>query len=215
MLTFTKNEIRDLIVAFIVISIAFAISNVGLDVHGFLSILPIVMVGVGVGNLLHELGHKYVAMKYGHQSEFKAWPLGLIIALATAFIGWVFAAPGSNQIYDDVDDERNGRISIAGPMANMVLALIFLVIATLIYPFKPHSGIFVLIYLISTVGFSVNSFLAAFNLLPLYSLDGTKVLKWNIKIWIIAFAIAAIMLLTSITLGAENMVKLIIAGAVI
>ena len=30
MFTFTRNEIRDLIIAFIVISIAFAISNVGL-----------------------------------------------------------------------------------------------------------------------------------------------------------------------------------------
>ena len=45
------------------------------------------MIGVGVGSLVHEIGHKYVAMKYGYQSEFKAWPLGLVIALATAFIG--------------------------------------------------------------------------------------------------------------------------------
>ena len=201
MFTFTRNEIRDLIIAFIVISIAFAISNVGLNVHGFISILPIVMVGAGIGCLLHEVGQKYVAMKYGYQAEFKAWPLGLVIALATAFIGWVFAAPGSTQVYsDNVSDEMNGKISIAGPMANMALAVIFIAIATL-----------TLIYLISTVGFSVNSFLATFNLLPLYSLDGTKVLKWNIKYWIIIFAIAVIMLLTSISIGAENMVKLIIS----
>ena len=212
MFTFTRNEIRDLIIAFIVISIAFAISNVGLNVHGFISILPIVMVGAGIGCLLHELGQKYVAMKYGYEAEFKAWPLGLVIALATAFIGWVFAAPGSTQVYaDHVSDEMNGKISIAGPMANMALALIFIVIAILAYPLKSHSMTFTLIYLICTVGFSVNSFLATFNLLPLYSLDGTKVLKWNIKYWIIIFAIATIMLLTSISIGAENMVKLIIS----
>lgn len=35
--------------------------------------------------------------------------------------------------------------------------------------------------------------------------------KWNIKYWIIVFAVAAIMLLTSISIGAENMVKLIIS----
>lgn len=104
-----------------------------------------------------------------------------------------------------------GKISIAGPMANMALALIFIVIATLAYPLKAHSSTLTLIYLISTVGFAVNSFLATFNLLPLYSLDGTKVLKWNIKYWIIVFAVAAIMLLTSISIGAENMVKLIIS----
>ena len=76
----------------------------------------------------------------------------------------------------------NGKISIAGPMANMVLALIFLAIAALIYPLKIHSNIFHLIYLISTVGFSVNCFLATFNLFPIHSLDGTKVLKWNVGI---------------------------------
>ena len=212
MFSFTRNEIRDLIIAFIVISVAFTISNVGLDAYGVLSILPIIMVGVGIGFLLHELGHKYVAMEYGYRSEFKAWPLGLVIALATAFIGWVFAAPGSTQVYsDNVSDEMNGKISIEGPMANMVLALIFIVIAALIYPLKSYFVIIQLIYLICTVGFSVNSFLAAFNLLPFYSLDGIKVLKWNAKIWFIIFAIAAIMLLMSIAIGAENMVKLIIS----
>ena len=211
MYSFTRNEIRDLIIAFIVIAIAFAIATVGLDAYGFISILPIVMVGVGVGFLLHELGHKYVAMKYGYNSEFKAWPLGLVIALATAFIGWVFAAPGVAHIYaDNMTDEINGKISIAGPMANMTLALVFIVIAALTYPLTYHFGIFQLIYLICTVGFSVNSFLAAFNLLPFYSLDGIKVLKWNAKIWIIIFSIAAIMLLMSITIGAENLIKFII-----
>ena len=211
MFSFTRNEIRDLIIAFIVISIAFAISSVGLDAYGLLSILPIIMVGVGIGFLLHELGHKYVAMEYGYWSEFKAWPLGLVIALATAFIGWVFAAPGVVHTYaDNMTDEINGKISIAGPMANMVLALIFIVTAALIYPFKSYLAIIQLIYLICTVGFSVNSFLAAFNLLPFYSLDGIKVLKWNTKIWIIIFSIAAIMLLISIAIGAENMVKFII-----
>ena len=211
MLIFTKNEVRDLIIAFIVLSIAFAISNVMLDVHGFISILPIVMVGVATGSISHELGQKYVAMKYGYDAEFKAWPIGLLIALVTAFIGIVFAFPGEIRTNaKNISDEINGKISIAGPMANIALALIFITVAALIYPLKSYSNIFTLIYLICTVGFSVNTFLATFNLLPLYSLDGTKVFKWNISYWIIIFAIAAVMLLTSIGIGAENMVKIII-----
>ena len=211
MLIFTKNEVRDLIIAFIVLSIAFAISNVMLDVHGFISILPIVMVGVATGSISHELGQKYVAMKYGYDAEFKAWPIGLLIALVTAFIGIVFAFPGEIRTNaKNISDEINGKISIAGPMANIALALIFITVAALIYPLKSYSNIFTLIYLICTVGFSVNTFLATFNLLPLYSLDGTKVFKWNISYWIIIFAIAAVMLLASIGIGAENMVKIII-----
>ena len=92
MFTFTRKEIRDLIIAFIVLSICFAISNVGLDLNGIISLLPIVMVGVGLGFILHEVGHKFMSMQYGYEAEFELWPLGLLIALVTAFLGFVFAA---------------------------------------------------------------------------------------------------------------------------
>ena len=103
----------------------------------------------------------------------------------------------------------NGKIKIAGPLTNIVLAILFILIAALIYPFSLHSQTIHLIYLICTVGFSVNSFLATFNLIPIYSFDGTAVLKWSIGFWIIAFAIAVIMMLSSMTIGAENMVLMI------
>jgi Zn-dependent protease len=51
--------------------------------------------------------------------------------------------------------------------------------------------------------------LAAFNLFPVYSLDGTKVLKWNMGIWILVMAISGIMVLASISIGAESMVQAI------
>ena len=211
MFKFTRTELRDLLIAFIVLSICFAISNVGLDPFGIASIFPIVMIGVGAGFLLHEIGHKFVSMKYGYWAEFKLWPLGLVIAFVTAFLGFVFAAPGAVNTYaDQMSDEINGRISIAGPMTNMGLALVFIVIAALIYPFSIHSQIVHLIYLICTVGYSVNSYLAAFNLLPFATLDGTKVMKWSVLIWFVVFAIAAVMTLLSMTIGAENMVGLII-----
>lgn len=71
MLQFSREEVRNLIIAFIVLSICFAISTVGLDVHGFISCLPIVMVGVAIGGILHELGHKFAAMKHGCRAEFE------------------------------------------------------------------------------------------------------------------------------------------------
>ena len=58
MIKFTSSEVRDLIIAFFVISLCFAIANSGRDVNAILNILPIVMVGVGAGFILHELGHK-------------------------------------------------------------------------------------------------------------------------------------------------------------
>lgn len=209
MFEFSKDELRDLTISFVVLTICFSIATAGLNYQRFISALPIVIVGVAVGSLLHELGHKYVAMKYDCEAEFKLWPLGLLIAFVTSFFGVVFASPGTVQVHSDhVSDEINGKISIAGPMANMVLALNFIIFAALLYPIKFYSVLFELVYLICTVGFSVNCFLATFNLLPIYSLDGTKVMKWNALIWFVAIAIAGIMMLFSISIGPENMVQL-------
>lgn len=218
MLKYTKNELRDLIIALIVLSVSFGISNVGMDVFGIISIFPIVMFGVAIGFLSRELGHKFISMKYGYPSEFKAQPLGLVITFLTSFIGFVFAIPGTAVVNEDaLDDEMKGKIAIAGPMTNIVYAILFILIASLIYPFKIYSDIFTLIYLICVVGYSVNSYLAAFNLLPIYlppilSLDGAKVFKWSKLVWIFSFIIAGSMTLLSMTVGAESMVKLLIGA---
>lgn len=77
MLETSKDEVRDLIISFIVLSICFSIATAGFNVKAFISNLPIVMIGVAIGSLLHELGHRYVAMKYGCQVEFKLCLWGL------------------------------------------------------------------------------------------------------------------------------------------
>ena len=211
MIKFTSSEVRDLIIAFFVISLCFAIVNGGRDSNAILSILPIVMVGVGAGFILHELGHKFVSMKYGYWAEFKLWPQGLIFALVTSFFGFVFAAPGAVYTYADyMTDEINGKISIAGPVVNIILAIIFLVIATAVYPSAFYSENSALIFIICSVGYSINSFLAVFNLLPIGNLDGSKVLTWNFGIWIITIAIAGILTYMSMTMGVENIVRLIL-----
>ena len=211
MFKFTSSEVRDLIIAFIVISLCFAIVNGGRDAGAIISILPIVMVGVGAGFILHELGHKFVSMKYGYWAEFKLWPQGLIFALVTSFFGFVFAAPGAVYTYANyMTDEINGKISIAGPVVNIVLAIVFIAIAAAVYPSAFYSQTAALIFVICAVGYSVNSFLAVFNLLPIGNLDGSKVLNWNFGIWIVTIAIAGILTLTSMTIGAENIVRLIL-----
>ena len=211
MFKFTSSEVRDLIIAFVVISLCCAIVNAGRDISGILSILPIVMVGVGAGFILHELGHKFVSMKYGYWAEFKLWPQGLIFALITSFFGFVFAAPGAVYTYaNHMTDEINGKISIAGPIVNIILALVFLGIATMVYPSALYSEGSALIFIICAVGYSINSFLAVFNLLPIGNLDGSKVLTWNFGIWLVTIAIAAILTGLSMTIGVQNIVRLIL-----
>ena len=142
MFELTKRELIESIIAFIVLSICFAISNVKFDVHGFISIFPVVMIGAGIGCVSHEFGHKFMAMRYGYKAEFRLWPIGLLIAFVTSFFGIVIALPGEARIYaEDLSDEIVGRIAVAGPMLNIAFGLIFIVIAVLIYPLTPYSDL--------------------------------------------------------------------------
>lgn len=211
MFKFTKSEVRDLIIAFLVISLCFAIANTGRNINALLQILPMIMVGVGAGFILHELGHKFVSMKYGYWAEFKLWPQGLLFALITSFFGFVFAAPGAVYTYANyMTDEINGKISVAGPVVNIILAIIFLAIATAVYQSAFTSQTSLFIFVVCSLGYSINSFLALFNLLPIGNLDGSKVLRWNVGIWIAVIAVAGIMVFLSHTIGVEGIVRLII-----
>ena len=107
-------------------------------------------------------------------------------------------------------DEINGKISIAGPIVNIVLALVFLAICVGVYPSAFTSETSLLAFIICSVGYSVNSFLAVFNLLPIGNLDGSKVLSWNFGIWIVTIAIAGILTYASMTMGVENIVRMIL-----
>ena len=195
MFRFTKKEIRDLIISFIVIALGFTILYSNGDYSHITLIFPIVMIGVGAGFIFHELGHKFSAMHYGYYAEYELWPTGLLIALVSSFFGFIFAAPGAVVIYSNGMEERtNGIISIAGPLVNIALGLIFFIIlgslGNLIYT---ETG--AILSLICVLGTRINFFLAAFNLLPIPPLDGSKVLSWSVPIWVITFAIAAILVL--------------------
>ena len=195
MFRFTGKEIRDLIISFIVIALGFTIlySNGNYSQIGL--VFPIVMIGVGAGFIFHELGHKFVAMHYGYYAEYELWPTGLIIALVSSFFGFIFAAPGAVVIYSNgMEKKTNGLISIAGPIVNIILGLIFFLILGSLGDFI-YTETGAIVYLICVLGTRINFFLAAFNLLPIPPLDGSKVMAWSVPVWLITFAIAAILVL--------------------
>ena len=195
MFRFTKNEIRDLIISFIVIALGFTILYSNGDYSHISIVFPVVMIGVGVGFIFHELGHKFVAMHYGYYAEYELWPTGLLIALVSSFFGFIFAAPGAVVIYSQgMEEKTNGIISIAGPIVNIILGLIFFLILGSLGDFV-YTEAGAIVYLIGVLGTRINFFLAAFNLLPIPPLDGSKVMSWSIPIWLITFAIAALLVL--------------------
>jgi Zn-dependent protease len=195
MFRFTKKEIRDLIISFIVIALGFTILYSNGDYSHIGLVFPVVMIGVGLGFIFHELGHKFVAMHYGYYAEYELWPTGLIIALISSFFGFIFAAPGAVVIYSNgMEEKTNGLISIAGPLVNIALGLIFFIILGSLGDFI-YTEVGAIVYLICVLGTRINFFLAAFNLLPIPPLDGSKVLSWSVPIWLVTFAIAAILVL--------------------
>ena len=79
--------------------------------------------------MLHELAHKFVAQKYGCVAEFRAFDQMLMLALGLAvLIGVIFAAPGAVMISGMVTRKENGYISVAGPLTNYILGVIFLLL---------------------------------------------------------------------------------------
>jgi len=195
---FGRVEIMHMVIAVLALTLAFTV--VYLQSYGLWGSLPAIVelfavsgIAVATGFLLHELMHKFVAQRYGAWAEFRIFPFGLLMAVVFSFLGFVFAAPGAVYIQGRLTRRQNGLISLAGPGVNLIIGGSALAAWYLL----PESGIvsFVLYF----VG-SVNALLALFNLLPIPPLDGSKVLSWNIPIYIAALAASAVMFAVSFRL---------------
>jgi Zn-dependent protease len=196
---FSWIEIQHLLIAWLALGLAFAISilkssNIN-DLGLFIKLFMISLLTVGTGFIGHELTHKFVAQRYGCFAEFRMWPLGLVLALVSAvFLGVIFAAPGAVYITPvtfglgfGITNRENGIISLSGPLTNVLLALIF-------FPLTFYNG---LVYEIGLFGFFINLFLAAFNLIPIPPMDGYKVFVWSKGIWsIVAIPLWALVIIS-------------------
>lgn len=186
---FSNKEIKDLFVAWFFISLAFAILFSGLSLSFFFLISFIISgLTVGIGFLLHEIMHKFFAQKYGLWAEFRASYNMLFLAVLFSFFGFIIAAPGAVLIKGNITKEKNGKISLAGPMTNILLALLFL-IPILFFNFEGILGLFF------SYGLIINSLLALFNLIPFGPFDGKKIYVWNKGVYIIAVVLAFILFL--------------------
>jgi Zn-dependent protease len=205
--TFSHVEIRDILIAWIALSAAFTIAITGGVLGGFSSRLTVIVNGasaslsleatfllalvtIGVGFVLHELMHKFIAERYGFNAEFRMWLRGLGLALFSAlFFGLVFAAPGATYIMGaGISKRENGIISLAGPLTNVAIALIFLPLLLV------NTGS-TIIQEAGYLGSYFNFFLAGFNMLPIFVLDGAKVWHWNKLYWAAVFIPIALVVL--------------------
>lgn len=185
------KEFRDIVISALVLALAFGIALSGgfraFQQPGILVlVIGMSLVAVSLGFILHELGHRLVARKFGYYAEYSMSPKGLMVALGFSLFGFIFAAPGAVMIYPkaaawgtgSLDRQKVGLISVAGPTTNIGLAVLFLVLDVI----QPT--------LLFTLGAHINTWLALFNLIPFGPLDGAKILKWSKGIWLITIAVA-------------------------
>ncbi|MBI3035293.1 metalloprotease [Candidatus Woesearchaeota archaeon] len=185
----SEKELKDLVKAWIAISIAFGIIlSKSIFSPDFYSKFIIASLTVGAGFLLHELGHKVAAQRYGCFAEFRSFDNMLLLAIAMSFFGFVFAAPGAVMISGRVSRKRSGVISASGPIINLALALVFLALA-----FFPLPDFF---KAVAYYGFMINSWLALFNMIPFWLFDGQKILKWSKAAYTAIAACAFALMLT-------------------
>jgi len=191
---FTNKEIKDLFLAWLLISLAFAILFSGTEAVFTTPLLFLLSLGIsaltaGIGFLFHELMHKYIAQSYSLKAEFKAFYNMLFLAILFSLFGFIIAAPGAVFIRGLINKEKNGKISLAGPVTNIILAILFLIPILLIKPVG-ILGLF-LFY-----GLMINALLALFNMLPFLPFDGGKVYAWNKLIYTATILIALALFLS-------------------
>ncbi len=199
------EEWTHILTSILAICLTLTFQNGGINVEAgpFVFFMIIFAITVGSGFLLHELAHKYVAVRFGCRARYEVWLAGLVLMLGLAIIPqivWgirlpIFLAPGAVMIYSarGINPRANGLISVAGPVMNLLLAGVFFVLATIFVggPIldmadSPNAAL----NLVLVMGVQVNLVLAMFNLLPIFPLDGFKVMLWDWRIWLMLFAVA-------------------------
>jgi len=192
----SNTELAHILISWLAISYAFAILLLWFKLgrrpqtfellNGIANPFVIALFTVGVSFIVHEMSHKLVAQRYGSWAEFRMSPFMLVLMLFLVYeFGFLFAAPGAVMIYGgNVGRKENGRISLAGPLSNLLLGLAF-------FPLLSETGI---LYEMGRYGVLINIALALFNMIPFSVFDGRKVWAWN-KLVYLGMVIATLLLL--------------------
>jgi Zn-dependent protease len=203
----TRREEADLFVAWMAIAVAFALiqiapfgvlgSNIRIDPVSAIIYFGIALITVGVGFIIHEMAHKFMAIHFGYWAEFRKDNVMLLVAVVMAsLVGFVFAAPGATVIYSNdgrmLSREENGIISAAGPAVNLLLCIPFAVLFLL--------GGSSILALVGLAGIQINAMLATFNMLPVSILDGKKVLAWSVPAFLLLIGASVAILFGSFAL---------------
>ncbi|HLC22697.1 MAG TPA: M50 family metallopeptidase [Candidatus Nanoarchaeia archaeon] len=122
--------------------------------------------------ILHEFGHKFVALALGLEATFSIWPTGLFIGIVLKLLHSpiLFLAPAYVSFSANATAMQSILISVAGPAVNLLL---WGISAHVLKTKRRMTQNELVGWAISK---KLNLFLFVFNMIPVPPLDGFKVL---------------------------------------
>ena len=166
---------------------------------------------------IHEFAHGWVANKLGdptarYQGRLTLNPFahleltGVLMMLLVGF-GWAKPVP-INPSYFRNRKSGMALTALAGPAANILLAIVWTLVYKCIAYFLPYQTFFSVLATAFSLMASINISLAVFNLLPIPPLDGAKIfgyflpdrIYWNVMQYErqIAFILFALLMFTPV-----------------
>lgn len=164
--------------------------------------LLLTLPGVIIAITFHEFAHAFAADKLGddtprRQGRLNLNPLSHVDPVGFLMLIFVHFGWGKSVEINPKNFNRNRSmsaqeaiVSLAGPLMNIVIALLLTIILFAVLTFAPAFTLTTagsLVVIAIQMAISVNVGLGVFNLIPIYPLDGSKILMhflpYNAKNW--------------------------------
>ena len=142
---------------------------------------------------VHEWAHGFVASKFGDYTAQSLGrlslnpikhidPIGTILVPSLLFFSSGFIFGWAKPVPINTRNLRNAKnsmvfVALAGPGANIVMAILWSLLATIAYSVGQEY-----LVLVGLAGIQINIILAVLNLLPVPPLDGAKVFEWFLSV---------------------------------
>jgi len=195
---FDASEIRAMIIGVVVLGFIISFDEWGIgkevDLYFGLNNLFNAILIMLLAMLVHVSAQRIAALSVGFRAQYKIWTYGIIIGVILAFFSagklWFLAAGGV--IVHHMAGHRLGYfryglnywplgiVGIAGPIANLFLAIIF---KMLLLSFPEN--------ILLQQAMVVNIWFALFNMLPIPPLDGSHMFFASRTFYVFAFAAMA------------------------
>ena len=129
-----------------------------------------------------EFIQRVTARRMDMYSQYKIWIPGIILSVFSSLANFVFAAPGyidfSLKYYERYGKKQTGitvrqmgLVAQSGTFYNLIAGLVFMALS--------FNGVFIF----SAIA-KINFYIAFFNLLPIFKLDGVKLIRWKPLLWL-------------------------------